>query len=405
LAPAQGQIHLKELGMTDFPPDHPALLDLAPYRIDELSETLTPALAIYPKLVDRNIETTLRLFSGDPARWRPHIKTAKLSAVHRRLIAHGVTRLKCATSLELLTACADGATDVLLSFPVMGANARRVRQIAEQYPDVRVSALVESVDQLDVWGGGRVGVFIDVNPGMNRTGISQGDEEGILALARAAVDAGLEFRGLHYYQGHLTTLNIAERERAVHAGYDRLLELVSSLERAGLPVEEIITAGTPAFPCTLAYKPFAKGVVRHSASPGTIVYTDATTLMQLPREFGYVPAALVLATVVSHPSPSRVTADAGHKAIAADMGNPTCAVVGWPELRGAQLSEEHLPLDARDGADLPALGETLYLVPRHVCPTVNNFDFALMVEGGRITSVERVTARGHEGPLPSQLAK
>jgi D-serine deaminase-like pyridoxal phosphate-dependent protein len=391
--------------MPEFPPDHPALLDLTPYRIDDLSETLTPALAIYPALVDHNIETTLRLLGGDPARWRPHIKTAKLSAVHRRLIAHGVTRLKCATSLELLTACADGATDVLLSFPVIGANARRVRQIAEQYPGVRVAALVESAEQIDVWRGGRIGVFIDVNPGMNRTGMSQEDEAGLLTMARAAVDAGLELRGLHYYQGHLTTLDLAERERAVHAGYDRLLELIAAVERAGLPVEEVITAGTPAFHSTLTYRPFADGTVRHSASPGTVVYTDATTLTQLPREFGYIPAALVLATVVSHPSPSRVTADAGHKAISADMGNPTCAVVGWPELRGAQPSEEHLPLDVREGAELPALGETLYLLPRHVCPTVNNFDFALMVEDRRITGIERVTARGHEGPLLPTLRR
>jgi D-serine deaminase-like pyridoxal phosphate-dependent protein len=390
---------MKGTVMPDFPPNHPALFDLAPYRIDRLSETLTPALAIYPALVDHNIEMTLRLLEGDPSRWRPHIKTAKLSAVHRRLIAHGVTKMKCATSLELLTACADGATDVLLSFPVMGANARRVRQIAKQYQDVRVSALVESMEQLAVWRSGRVGVFIDVNPGMNRTGVSQEDEAGILTLARAAVDMGLEFRGLHYYQGHLTTLDLAERERSVHAGYDHLLKLVAALERAGLLVNEVITAGTPAFPCALTYQPFTSGAVRHSASPGTVVYTDATTLSQLPREFGYQPAALVLATVVSHPSARRVTADAGHKAISADMGHPACVVVGRPELHAAQLSEEHLPLDVSDGAKPPALGEILYLAPRHVCPTVNNFDAALMVEDGRIVSVERVTARGHEGPL------
>jgi D-serine deaminase-like pyridoxal phosphate-dependent protein len=391
--------------MADFPPHHPALLDLAPYHLDDLSGVITPALAIYPALVDRNIETTLRLLGGEPSRWRPHIKTAKLSAVHRRLIAHGVTRVKCATSLELLTICEDGATDVLLAFPVVGANARRVRQIAEQYPDVRVSALVESNEQLEAWHGGRVGVFIDVNPGMNRTGIGQESAGDILALARAAVDTGLAFRGLHYYDGHLTTLDLAERERAAHSGYDRLLGLVASLERAGLPVEEVITAGTPAFPCALTYGPFADGALRHSASPGTVVYTDATTLMQLPRTFDYRPAALVLATVVSHPSAGRVTADAGHKSISADAGNPTCAVLGRPELRGAQLSEEHLPLDVRDGATAPALGETLYLVPRHICPTVNNFDAALMIEDGRIISVERVTARGHEGPLLTSLEK
>jgi D-serine deaminase-like pyridoxal phosphate-dependent protein len=389
--------------MPEFPPDHPALLDLAPYRIDDLSETLTPALAIYPALVDHNIETTLRLLGGDLARWRPHIKTAKLSAVNRRLIAHGVTRLKCATSLELLTACADGATDVLLSFPVVGANARRVREIAAHYSDTRVSALIESAAQLDLWRGGRVGMFIDVNPGMNRTGIGQEDGESILALARAAVDAGLPFRGLHYYDGQLGGADLTDREREAHRGYDRLLDLVAMLERAGLPVEEIVTAGTPAFPCALTYKPFANGAVQHSASPGTVVYGDATSLAQLPREFGYLPAALVLATVVSQPTTSRVTADAGHKAISADMGSPTCVAVGRPELRGAHPSEEHLPFDVRADTPLPHIGETLYLVPRHVCPTVNNFDSALMVEEGRITLVERVTARGHEGPLLSEL--
>jgi D-serine deaminase-like pyridoxal phosphate-dependent protein len=385
--------------MSDFPPDHPALLDLAPYRIDDVSETLTPALAIYPALVDHNIDTTLRLLGGDPARWRPHIKTAKLSAIHRRLIARGVTRLKCATSLELLTACEDGATDVLLSFPVVGANALRVRQIAERYPDVRVSTLVESVDQLAPWRGGRVGVFIDVNPGMDRTGMSQQDEQGMLTLARGAEDAGLAFRGLHYYDGHLSGLDHVERERAAHRGYDRLLELVATLERAGLPVEEIVTAGTPAFPCTLTYKPFMSAAVQHSASPGTVVYTDATTLAQLPREFAYQPAALVLATVVSRPTAHRITADAGHKAISADAGDPSCVAVGRPELRGAHPSEEHLPFDVQADAPLPAIGETLYLIPRHVCPTVNNFDAALLIEDGGAISVERVTARGHEGPL------
>jgi D-serine deaminase-like pyridoxal phosphate-dependent protein len=35
-------------------------------------------------------------------------------------------------------------------------------------------------------------------------------------------------------------------------------------------------------------------------------------------------------------------------------------------------------------------------VPRHVCPTVNNFDHALIVAAGGIIGVERVTARGRE---------
>ena len=62
-------------------------------------------------------------------------------------------------------------------------------------------------------------------------------------------------------------------------------------------------------------------------------------------------------------------------------------------------SEEHLPIAVPEGVELPAIGEILYLVPRHVCPTVNNFDDAVMVRGGRIAGVERVAARGREAPL------
>jgi D-serine deaminase-like pyridoxal phosphate-dependent protein len=55
--------------------------------------------------------------------------------------------------------------------------------------------------------------------------------------------------------------------------------------------------------------------------------------------------------------------------------------------------------DVPTGAPLPAIGDHLYLVPRHVCPTVNNFDYAVLVSGGHLTGVERVTARGHEAPI------
>jgi hypothetical protein len=45
------------------------------------------------------------------------------------------------------------------------------------------------------------------------------------------------------------------------------------------------------------------------------------------------------------------------------------------------------------------VGEALYLIPRHVCPTVNNFDCALLARDGEVESVESVSARGREAPL------
>jgi D-serine deaminase-like pyridoxal phosphate-dependent protein len=58
-----------------------------------------------------------------------------------------------------------------------------------------------------------------------------------------------------------------------------------------------------------------------------------------------------------------------------------------------------LPMAVQGGADGPQVGEALYLLPRHVCPTVNNFDYALLVQDGELKSVEKVSARGREAPL------
>jgi hypothetical protein len=44
----------------------------------------------------------------------------------------------------------------------------------------------------------------------------------------------------------------------------------------------------------------------------------------------------------------------------------------------------------------------LYLVPRHVCPTVNNFDHAVVISHGKLISIERVSARGRERPLAAE---
>jgi len=366
------------------------------YRISDIDNVLTPALVVYPEIIASNIERTLHLLGGDPDRWRAHIKTAKLAYTLRILVEHGCRNLKCATTLELLVACRSGAADVLLAYPVVGANARRVCEIADQFPDVRISVLVENEEQVRQWQDRRIGIFLDINPGMNRTGVEQSHEDKIVKLIRGIRGAGLDFRGLHYYDGQYGGLDEPERTAAAHAGYDCLLKLVNDIADTGVNVPEVITAGTPTFPSSLSYKGFRHGGFIHRVSPGTIVYGDATSLAQLPTEYGYGPAALVLTRVVSRPSTGRVTCDAGHKSVSADAGVPTCAVVGHPELTPLPPSEEHLPLGSADDMRKPQVGEVLYLLPRHVCPTVNNFDYALVVRDGQIISIEKVSARGHE---------
>ena len=56
------------------------------YKIENAEALLTPALVIYPEIVDQNIAATLRLLGGDANCWRPHLKTAKLGFIMRKLV-------------------------------------------------------------------------------------------------------------------------------------------------------------------------------------------------------------------------------------------------------------------------------------------------------------------------------
>src|SRR5580693_6399881 len=118
------------------------------YTVSSVDHVITPALVVYPEIIASNIERTLALLGGDADRWRVHIKTAKLGYTLRMLIERGIRNFKCATTLELLVACRSGAEDVLFAHPAVGANARRVREIADQFPQLRISVLAENEQQV-----------------------------------------------------------------------------------------------------------------------------------------------------------------------------------------------------------------------------------------------------------------
>ncbi len=370
---------------------------LADYELPPavLERTLSPALVIHLDRVRENVARVIAR-AGGADRWRPHVKTTKIPEVFAEIARAGVRHFKCATTREARELCAslekehiEGA-DVLVAYPLIGPALGQLGRIAARFPETRVSVLAEDpalVPEIPC----EVSIFVDVNPGMHRTGVPLEERATILALARAA---GERFRGVHYYDGHLHQTDLAERRAAVFACYGPLIELCEALERDGARVEEVVTSGTPAFTHALAFPGFRSGFApAHRASPGTVVFHDLRTEEENP-DLELEPAACVLARVVSHPCPLVATCDAGSKSLAAEAGDPCAFVIGRPELVALAPSEEHLPLSVTRG-ERPRRGEVLYLVPRHVCPTVNLAEEALLVDRGEVRVVA-VSARAHD---------
>ncbi len=372
-------------------------LDIAEYELPSAvrDKTLSPALVIYLDRVRKNVLRVIR-YAGGTDRWRPHVKTTKIPEIFTEIARTGVRNFKCATTREARELCAalrkqgmDGG-DVLLAYPLVGPGLELLGRLATEYSETRLSVLCED-PALVAQVPQQVSIFVDVDPGMHRTGVPLRERSGIEAIAR---EARRRFRGIHFYDGHLHQADLEKRRAAVFACYDKLLDLCRFLFHRGLPVGEIITSGTPSFLHALAYPGFVGfDSTRHRISPGTVVFHDLRSEEENP-DLELVPAACVFARVVSQPSSRLVTCDAGSKSLAAEAGDPCAFVIGRPELVPETPSEEHLPLRVARG-ERPGRGETLYLVPRHVCPTVNLAEEALLVDGDDVRTVS-VSARAHD---------
>lgn len=372
---------------------------------------LTPALAIDLQIVRRNLARLVEA-AGGVSRLRCHTKTAKLPIVYREMVRAGLRNLKCATTREAacLLACFDevgghdsalggdsalgraGGGDLLVAYPHRDANMRRLEALAAAHPRSRVSVLCESLPLATE----ALGVFVDVNAGMDRTGIPLAQTARILEVVRAA---GSRFRGLHFYEGHVHSGTFEERCAQAHPLYDALLDLIELVRDDGVHSIEVVTSGTPSFMPARAHDGLARlaaaGAIEHRFSPGTLVYFDARSAECDELAAVYEPAAFVLARVVSHPGDRLITVDAGSKSLAAEAGSPVAVVDGLCELRARTPSEEHLPIEVPGEEPLPARGELLALIPRHVCPTVNLAEEALVVDGAG-ARVAPVAARAHE---------
>ena len=131
--------------------------------------------------------------------------------------------------------------------------------------------------------------------------------------------------------------------------------------------------------------------------PGVYVFGDAQQWelgTMAPEDI----ALTAIATVVSHAG-GRAVLDAGSKVLGADRAAYATGfgrLLDHPEARIVALSEHHAVVDL-GGAPLPRLGETVRVVPNHVCAAVNLADEP--VGGGargRCTPWP-VSARGRNG--------
>ena len=282
-----------------------------------------------------------------------------------------------------------GAEEALLARQPVEPDIASLIRIAKENPDTRVATIIDNFEslraiesecqQLDT----SIGIFLDINVGMNRTGIRAEDAD---ALYRGVFESeSVDLEGLHVYDGHIRDTDSEERKRRCDDDYKPVEELLERLARESLPVPSVVAGGSPTFPVHAQR-------ANVDLSPGTTLLWDygyGDRFEDLPFQH----AALLLTRVISKPGQDLVCFDLGHKAVASEMPHPRVRLLGLEDdIEFVGHSEEHLVARTERASEL-SVGDAFLGIPNHICPTVALHNKVVVVENGESTGTWTVAAR------------
>ncbi|KAA0993257.1 D-TA family PLP-dependent enzyme [Dyadobacter aurulentus] len=361
------------------------------YQLNKPEEVISPSLLFYEDRIRHNVTSMINV-AGDANRLVPHIKTHKCAEIVAIQLEQGISKFKCATIAEAEMLANAGAKWILISYQLVGPNVARLFRLKEVFPYVVFSSLVDnekSADELNeaaLSAGLKASVFIDVNNGMNRSG--HPTDVTLLSLYRyVSTLSHIEFGGLHIYDGHIRNPEFPDRKTASDEAFNTVLPLIDFVKNDIGSEPVIIAGGSPSF---------TVHAMRDNVllSPGTNVLWDSGYGDRFDGQ-PFEHAALILTRVVSKPATGIVTIDLGHKAIAAE--NPIENRFRLLNLNSYTLtgqSEEHGVLQVSPEVwENVNIGDVLYALPYHICPSVALHDFATVVENGDVKTEWKIVAR------------
>ena len=350
-------------GLNPQPMKAPTVSDW--YSISNADAIPTPTVLVYPDRVEQNLKRMVAM-AGGAERLRPHVKTHKLPQIIALKRKAGIHKFKVSTIAEAEMTATAGGEDILLAYQPVGPNVMRLVALMRRFPDTRFATLVddpanlEAISRVAATENVSITLYLDLNVGMNRTGIIPDAAAADLyrALCRAP---GITVGGLHAYDGHLRNTDSHELAKQVDAAFAPVWRLRDQMLAEKLPVPRLIASGTPTF-AVLAQQPDTE------VGAGTTVLWDFGQAEVCP-DHHFLNGAMLMTRVISKPTPDRLCLDLGHKAVAAEMPQPRVRLMGLEDASLVSQSEEHLVVQTPRAAQYQ-VGDVVYGIPRHICPTM-----------------------------------
>jgi D-serine deaminase-like pyridoxal phosphate-dependent protein len=325
---------------------------------------------------------------------RPHAKTHKSIDIAKRQIAAGAIGICCAKLGEAEALTSGGIENILITSPVVSAPAlarlaslnERTRGLAVvvDHPD-NVMALQQSL------GPGSLDVYIDVDPGIRRTGVAS--PERALELYRCIERAShLHYQGLQYYCGTQQHIgSYVERAAAIKDRTDYLRSVIRFLAENGVAVPSVTGSGTGTHRIDAELGVFTEWQVGSYAFMDQEYFAcELTNEAAMPFEY----SLFVDARVVSANTRGMATIDAGIKALASDGGYPV-VISGAPQGSTYRfMGDEHGAIVDPHMQYSWKIGDLVRLATPHCDPTVNLYEAYHVMNGDVLEAIWPVSARG-----------
>jgi len=269
-----------------------------------------------------------------------------------------------------------GAVNVLLAYQPVGPKVNRLAEVIEQFPKTNFACLVDDTDaaqnisEVFLSKNKTIQVWLDLDVGQHRTGVFA-DQRALDLFLFCKKQTGISPVGFHVYDGHIRDDDFEKRKKRSDECFELVEKLIAKIEESGHPKPQIVAGGSPTFNVHALRKNI-------DCSPGTCLFWDFGYQKMLPEQkFNY--AALVISRIISKPSHNLLCVDLGHKSIAAENPFPRVHFLNLPDAKQISQSEEHLVLDVGNNSNFK-IGDVLYGVPKHICPTCALYEKAIIVD-------------------------
>lgn len=359
------------------------------FKIKDKKGLRTPSLLLYPELVKENIKTIVQEASVDQL--RPHVKTNKCKNLVQMMLDEGIYKFKCATLQEARMLAELDVKDIVIAYPIVGTQMDILLDLQKEFPKSAIKIIVDSQETIDCLNtistvhDLKQEVYLDINLGMNRTGLAIDKLADFVGYAQSL--SNVTIVGLHGYDGHIREEDIVEREAVVKIYFEQVLKELRIIESKYNATLKLIFGGSNTFPI---YQKFPS----IDCSPGTFILWDWGYHCTLPEQ-SYHTAAILVCRVVSKPNTNLLCLDLGYKAISSE--NPIDKRLHFLEKENWNIvsqSEEHLVVHVSHQEWSEAkIGEFVYIIPYHICPTVAMYPSYQVVEDGAIKEQWPILAR------------